>query len=349
MKGKPRKKSWAILLTMLGLAVLLVACGTGEPSSSDGKPGEQAAASGPVGAGGALKTLVVAEPLHSIGYLPLYVAIDQGFFEGIDVTITTLTGGGAHTNAVLTGEAWAFIGGPEHNAFAKAKGADLRSIVNVVNKGNVYLVARSGLEPGEDVVEFVRGKTVVTSPYGGTPNSITRYLMAEWGLDIEKDITLMEVDAAAIPSVLQQGQGDIAVVSDPILTEGIMEGIWQEPFYNVPQELGPYAYSTINVTLESIEEEPEVAQAFVDGMLKALEYVRDNYEGAVEIAKKEFPTMDEDVLKATIDRAYEDGHWEYSGQITEESVLTNLEVVKNAGMLEEEISYEQIVDMRFVQ
>lgn len=77
------------------------------------------------------KKIVIAEPVHNLGYLPLYVAIDQGFFEGIDVSVTTLTGGGAHTNAVLTGQAWGFIGGPEHNAFAKAKGGELRSIIKI--------------------------------------------------------------------------------------------------------------------------------------------------------------------------------------------------------------------------
>ena len=92
------------------------------------------------------KTLIVAEPVHGTGYLPLYVAIAKGYFSdlGLDVKIMTVDSGSGHTNAVLSGQAFAFIGGPEHDAFAKLKGAELRSVVNVVDRGNVYFTAIKG-------------------------------------------------------------------------------------------------------------------------------------------------------------------------------------------------------------
>jgi NitT/TauT family transport system substrate-binding protein len=78
-----------------------------------------------------LKELVIAEPLHGIGYLPMYVSAANGYFaqEKIAIKILTIESGSGHTNAVLTKQAFAFIGGPEHNAFAKAKGAELRAVV----------------------------------------------------------------------------------------------------------------------------------------------------------------------------------------------------------------------------
>jgi NitT/TauT family transport system substrate-binding protein len=94
------------------------------------------------------KSIILAEPQHNIGYLPMYVAIHQGFFEeeGLDARVVTMDGNGAaHTNAVLSGQAFAFIGGPEHCAFAKAKGAELRAVANVVDRGNVYFMAKPGL------------------------------------------------------------------------------------------------------------------------------------------------------------------------------------------------------------
>ena len=74
-----------------------------------------------------LKPLIVAEPTHGTGYLPLYVAIRKGFFSdlGLDVKIMTVESGSGHTNAVLTGQAFAFIGGPEHNAREQVRGEDL--------------------------------------------------------------------------------------------------------------------------------------------------------------------------------------------------------------------------------
>ena len=81
----------------------------------------------------AAREIVVAEPVHGIGYLPLYVGIANGYFAEADVKVSILTieSGSGHTNAVLSGNAFAFIGGPEHCAFAKLRGAELRTVVHL--------------------------------------------------------------------------------------------------------------------------------------------------------------------------------------------------------------------------
>src|SRR5215468_1513816 len=134
----------------------------------------------------ALREIVVAEPVHGMGYLPLYVGIANGYFAEADVKISILTieNGSGHTNAVLSGDAFAFIGGPEHCAFAKLKGAELRSVVHCVDRGNVYICAAKGHDPvGTDWASFFKGKKIGVGPLGGTPNSITRYLLSKWKLD----------------------------------------------------------------------------------------------------------------------------------------------------------------------
>jgi ABC-type nitrate/sulfonate/bicarbonate transport system substrate-binding protein len=94
-----------------------------------------AAAVGRIAPARAARELLVAEPVHSTGYLPLYIAMAKGYFEDVKVNLVTIETGSGHTNAVLSGQAFAFIGGPEHNAFAKAKGAELRAIVACVDRG----------------------------------------------------------------------------------------------------------------------------------------------------------------------------------------------------------------------
>ena len=119
--------------------------------------------------------LVVAEPVHLIGYLPLYVAIHEGYFadEGLDVTVVQATGG-AHVTAVVSGDAFAVIGGVDSNNFANQGNADpIVAIVNCVNRANVYLFARTGLSPAsdsdEDMADFLRGKIIIAGRYGGSP------------------------------------------------------------------------------------------------------------------------------------------------------------------------------------
>jgi NitT/TauT family transport system substrate-binding protein len=305
-------------------------------------------AAGPRAARADAKAIVIAEPLHGIGYLPLYVAIQNGYFKDLSVSVVTLGSGSAPADALLGGRVWGMIGGPEHNAFADVKGANLRAIVNIVNRGNVYFVARKGLVVGKDTRAFLKGKTIVTSAYSGTPNSITRYVAAKLKLDIKTDVTLLEVVTSAIPVLIAQSKGDIATITEPMLTKGIQDGIWGEPFYNVPQTLGPYAYSTINVTQATITNDPVTARSFVRGMIAGMAFIRDHHDGALAAAQKEFPELSPSVLKTALQRAYDDKLWEWSGTITRASVKTAESVVETAGLLANDVPFDELVDLRFV-
>src|ERR1700676_130119 len=190
----------------------------------------------------AAREILIAEPVHSTGYLPLYVGMAKGFFDDVKVSIVTIETGSGHTNAVLSGQAFAFIGGPEHDAFAKAKGAELRAIVHCVDRGNVYINAIKGQEPKDaNWPAYFKGKSIALGPYSGTPNSIMRYLLAKWNLDAKRDVSLIEVPNSAVPAAVKGGQATIGVVTEPMITQGIRSGLWGEPFFNVPKELGPYA------------------------------------------------------------------------------------------------------------
>src|SRR3954451_15477360 len=262
--------------------------------------------------------LLVAEPVHSTGYLPMYIAVAKDYFAeaDIDVNIVTIETGAGHTNAVLSGQAFAFIGGPEHNAFAKAKGAELRAVVHCVDRGNVYFCASKGLQlKDRDFAGLVKGKGVATGGFGGTPNSITRYLLKKWGLDAKTDISLVETANSGILAAVRGKAAQIGCVPEPFITQGVRQGIWDEPFFNVPKELGPYAYSTINIRVDSIKKEPEGERGFVRGMMKGFKFLYANQQESAEIAKKQFPTMPLDDLKATLDRSFADKMWSKDGTI----------------------------------
>jgi NitT/TauT family transport system substrate-binding protein len=294
--------------------------------------------------------LLVAEPVHSTGYLPLYIAIAKGYFDDVTVKIVTIESGSGHTNAVLSGQAFAFIGGPEHNAYAKAKGAELRAIVNCVDRGNVYLCAALGQEPtGTDWPSYFKGKSIAVGPLGGTPNSIMRYLLATWKVDDKKDVTLVETGNAATLAAVRAKQAQIGVATEPFVTQGIRNNVWGEPFFNVPKELGPYAYSTLNVRLDTIQKDPELVRTFVRGMMKGLKFLHANPAEASEIARAQFPTMPLEDMKATLDRSFKDEMWSRDGMISQQAWATARAVVREAGILKTDIKYEDIIDMSFVE
>jgi len=296
--------------------------------------------------------LLVAEPVHSIGYLPMYVAMARGYFAeaDIEVKVVTIETGAGHASAVLSGQAFAFIGGPEHCAFAKAKGGEMRTVVHCVDRGNVYFCAASPLAPeGRDFHGFVNGKTIATAGLGSTPNSITRYLLKQWNLDARRDVTLIETANSAVLATVKSRRAQIGCVTEPFITQGISQSVWSEPFFNVPKELGPYAYSTINVRLESVRREPEVVRGFVRGIMKALKYLDADRDGAAEIARRQFPTMPSEDLKATLSRSFADGMWSRDGVVSRAAWDNGKAVVMDAGILKTDVPYDDIIDMSFVE
>ena len=141
----------------------------------------------------------------------------------------------------------------------------------------------------------------------------------------------------------------IGVSTEPMITQGIRQGFWSEPFLNIPKELGPYAYSTINVRLDTIQKDPEAVRGFVKGMVKGLKFLYADPDEAAEIAKKQFPTMALDDLKATLDRSFRDQMWSKDGMISKEAWATGSAVVREAGILKSDVKYEEIIDMSFVE
>jgi NitT/TauT family transport system substrate-binding protein len=300
----------------------------------------------------AAREIVVAEPQHGTGYLALYVGMAKGYFAEADlaVRILTIENGAGHTNAVLSGQAFAFIGGPEHDAFAKLKGAELRAVVHCVDRGNVYYCAAKGQEPnGADWPSYFKGRKIAVGPYGGTPNSITRYLLKKWNLDVKSDVTLLEMPTSAVPAAVKSGQAQIGVSNEPMITQGIRQGFWSEPFYSIPKELGPYAYSTLNVRLNAIQKEPELVRAFVRGMIKGLRFIYAEPDESAEIARRQFPTMPLDDLKATLSRSFHDEIWSRDGMISRQAWTTASAVVREAGILNADVKYDEIIDMSFVE
>ena len=302
-----------------------------------------------------LTPLTVAEPVHLIGYLPLYVAIHEGYFaeEGLDVTVVQATGG-AHVTAVVSGDAFAVIGGVDSYNFANAAGTSdpILAICNCVNRANVYLFARTGLTPAsgsaEDMAAFLKGKTIIAGRYGGSPNVLTRYLVKSVGLDPDTDVTLLEnADASTVTAMLQYGQGDIGNGGEPQISEGVTAGIFEEPFVKFP-DLGDYAYSVIGVKQSSIEQKPETCEAFVRSMLKALKVVQEDRSTAERVLQLEFPTLSDEGRKAALDRAYEDQLWSADGFISQQAVDTCMKVVSISGLYEGDWDYAKMVDMQFV-
>ncbi|WP_040949988.1 ABC transporter substrate-binding protein [Gorillibacterium massiliense] len=341
---KKTTKRLSVLLALSMITGILAACG--DDAGSEAKAADGAKS---------LKKIVIAEPLHSTGYLPLYLAQQEGYFEkrGLKVEVIQAAGG-AHVTSVVSGDAWGVIGGPESNALANKKNSDpILSVVNVVNRANVYLMAKEGTAPKgsspEELKAFLQGKKVNAGRHGGTPNLLVRYLMINLGMNPEKDVQLLEpADGSTVVTMMKQGASEIAQGAEPQISDGISKKVWGEPFYKF-HDLGDFAYSVVSVKKSTIEKDPETVQSFTDAIIEALKAVQSDKELAKKGLKTEFPTLSDDAIQAALDRAYADNLWSPDGTISEEALKNDMDVMIKTGIYQGDYTYDGLVDMQFVK
>ena len=99
-----------------------------------------------------LEKITLNEVAHSIFYAPMYVAIEEGYFEeeGIDLTIVTGFGADKTMTAVISGEADIGFMGSEASIYTYNEGANdyVVNFAQLTQRAGNFLVAR------EEMPEF---------------------------------------------------------------------------------------------------------------------------------------------------------------------------------------------------
>jgi len=301
-----------------------------------------------------LRKLIITEPGHSADSLPFYIGIRKGYYKevGLDIQLVTSEGGGKAMAAVQSGNADGYIGGPEHIAFANLKGGKpVRGIIALSNRANSFLVARNGIEvdPSKSFAENIKGKRIAVGTRGGTGYSILLYLLKRDKLDPRTDVVLLEIATnAGTIAAMKNGEADIAMVSEPSISQGVKQNIWQEPFSSMPKELGLFAWTTVNLPLSLIKSDPEIAKAMVAATKKSLKLIGGNSEEMHAIAAQEFPTLPKEDLEAILKSASGNDMWQLDGAMPKEAWDKTQSIIMISGMINSEVAYADVFDPSFL-
>jgi NitT/TauT family transport system substrate-binding protein len=255
--------------------------------------------------------------------------------------------------ALISGQVWGNLGGAESDAMTNNGKADpLIAVCNFVNRALIYLCAKKGTKPAsmshDDLKAFCKGKKLALSRYGGTPDVLARQWLEQIGIDLKNDVTIINNGAIAdAPTLVKAGAADIAVTTEPQISFGITEGIWEEPFYSFPS-LGDYSFSVVSVKKSTITSDPATVQAFVSGLVDALKATWTNRPLVEATIKKDFPTLSDTVTKMALDRCYRDKLFSLDGVITPPAYEKDMDAVYASGEMTRHVPYGDVVDMTFV-
>jgi NitT/TauT family transport system substrate-binding protein len=289
------------------------------------------------------KKVTLSQAFQSMLYLPLYVAIDEGFFtqQGLDLTKETAGAPTVALSAVISGSAQFSIHGPEWTAIAASKGAPVDVIANVVNGAAVWIATSPDFK--FDGIKSIKGQKIVTGLMPTTSTSLFMKLLKENGMDAKTDVEMIQVAIGTEPGPFLAKQADVAVMYEPGLDQVVAKGM--KVVFGFPKTYGAYAFSTVTARNDV---DPDTAQRVVNGMEMAMRFMAKNEAKTAEIAKKEFPTLDPTVVEAAVKRMLADGVYPTSVDITADALKVSMDTQIALGNLSSQPDYKSFVVKKFI-
>lgn len=319
---------------LVGSAVMLSACGASTTTGATG-------ASTP-GSGSTTSTVTVSQAFQSLLYLPLYVAIDKGYFAKNHITVNKVTAGsGASAVAsVIGGSAQFSLQDPMIAEMADVKGAAVKPIAAVVSGVPVWIVGKNGKG-----IPSLRGATVATATPPATATYLLERLLKQQGVST----TLQYVEIGTELAPLTASRVKAAVMYEPEVEQALAGG-YHTVYSFAKQYPGDYSFSAIDANASYVKSNPLAIKRFLTGLQQALIYTNSNTAGATAVAMKEFPSLPKAEVTAAVARMIRDHVYASSVLISKSSYNNALALQTYLGNLKAaQVPYATAVDAASAQ
>ena len=288
----------------------------------------------------------LAEVTHSSFYAPLYVAIENGYFEeeGIDLELILTPGADKVSAAVLSNDVEIGFAGAESAIYVynQEESDYLRIFSGLTKRDGQFIVARDNYE--DFSLEDLYGKEILVGRSTGMPALNFLNGLKNMGIDIDKININYSVEFAALSGSFIGGTGDFVNLFEPNATS-LEENGYGHVVASVGVMSGEVPYTAFYARKSYIEENPEIIEGFTKAIAKAITYTLEN--DATKVAEDiidQFPDTDVSELALMIDRYKEYDCWLETPFVSEE-LFTNLEdFLIDFDLLSDYVPYEDLVN-----
>ncbi len=254
--------------------------------------------------------IIMALPSATLTFSSAFIAEDAGFYkrEGLKVSTRTIVGVGS-VNAVIAGSADFTIGTGPVFLRAAARGQRLFAIANLIDRPLVELVLRKDVAaaagitdrtPFADRAKVLKGKTIGIQGVGSIIHAWQRLVAYRGGLDIEQDVRIAPMEPPGMPAALETKAIDGYATSLPFTTQAVVKGsaIMLASGVRDAPDLLPFAYGLVYTKPDTCTKEREKCARVARALAAANKFITEKPGEALEILKKRFDKMDQEVLAA---------------------------------------------------
>ncbi len=315
-----------------GLAGLALAgCGDGGDDVSSGAPGPDATDDRGTSFDG--RTISVALYAKNHASSPLYW--QQFAPDGLTVEPQIFTSGSDMNRAMDAGDLDFGLMGP-YNTLIEAEQGFRSKIISMCSREGMGLAAR--VDRGIESVEDLAGKRVAVPPPGVQVLVLTT-LLAEAGLELDRDVTAVPLGYADHATALERGDVDAYMGTEPPVTQSVVSGVARRlEVYTTP--VGDF--NTAMWAAPHVQDDAELLTAVVRMQRDAAEHLTPGGENDEEVWHDllvgEFG-YDEDVAREVLSNI--GAEWDFDDR-RRSQVEGAGEIMVSTGVLSREPDYESL-------
>lgn len=292
-----------------------------------------------------MNSIKIAEVTHSVFYSPLYVAIEEGYFneENIDIKLILTPGADKVSAAVLSGDVQIGFAGAESAIYVYEKNEKdyLQIFSGLTKRDGQFILGRK--DKKDFSLKDLYGKEILVGRSSGMP--ALNFLNALKNEEIDKNKIKINynIDFASLSGAFIGNTGDYVNLFEPTALKLEKEG-YGYVLQSIGLLSGEMPYTTFYARKSYIENNKEIIKSFTKAINKGLEFVKNNNE--MKIAKsiyKQFPDLSLNDL-STIIKRYKDADSFLDSSYIEEKLLVNLEnLLIDNNLLKDYVPYNDLI------
>lgn len=294
------------------------------------------------------------EVIRSIFYLPSYVALAKGYFkdEGLDVSMKTSWGSDKGVAALLSGTADVVLVGPETTVYIQNQDSPVKvkAFAGLTGADGSFLIGRKAMPNFK--WGNLKGSTIMSWRIGSSPDLYLRHVLAQHGLDPNKDVKIISnLAAPARHGAFVAGSADYATFYEPDVSTMLKAG---QAYYlgSIGREAGDIDETVFVATDNLIKTKPEVVQAWTNAIYRAQKYsLQADPKELAKLVSGYFPKVDLDIIASSIERYRDLGIYKKTPVITPGAIKGLQEVLIEGHLLKKDkrVKFDDVVTNKFAK
>ena len=305
MEMKPHLRHWEeftvklkrILsaVTALALAVSLAACGAASQSTTEATPAPAAteetapATASPETAEATGFRVAGLKGPTTMGLVNLVDEVDKGESD-LDLNFTMYGAADEIVPLLVKGDldAAAIPANLAATLYQKTNGAVEVAAINTL--GVLYIVENSDAQYTS--IADLKGKTILTTGKGTTPEYVLRYVLSQNGVDPDKDVTIeyFSESTEVVAQMTARGEGTIAMLPQPFVTSALSQVEGLSVKFDMSEEWEKVAGSQLVTGVlvarkDAVDADPEAFDAFLSAYQASTEAANSDLEGTAALCE----------------------------------------------------------------